>query len=375
MTFKTTVVDSAGVPIQNAIVDAGDQIAGRVFKRGTDGGGYADMAMFNVPHNTPITLTVQAPGYANGIVYLTTSADNSDQVVKVTLASFKSRFKPAPRVWAGNMCGVRIPGLTPVAGGADPSLVLSWFYDRYPAGERQQIRDNWRAQGYTHTLLSWPDSRAAGATPDSFAATCRELVGDGFYPAVMLCSKDFDPADVDSILAGIAPVLRATVGLVPIFCVGWELSLWLTPTQVQQLTDAIHPIVHRVEGTLLFVHFQQGYPSFQQPGGTVADYWHAQVGKLNGLLYQKFIDQNDVAFLDSLSDCLQRFCGGFNMPDDSGFGYPFIFTALEISAMTQYNDSCSEAEGDRLGRLAINAPACYGPTGARAAVSGVGNGF
>src|SRR5260221_5245520 len=47
------------------------------------------------------------------------------------LKPFKLPFKQAPRGWAGNMCGVRAQGIKPVDGStADPSLVLSWFYDR-----------------------------------------------------------------------------------------------------------------------------------------------------------------------------------------------------------------------------------------------------
>lgn len=279
-------------------------------------------------------------------------------------------FRPAPRFWRGNMCGVRVAGLPPIDGGAaDPSLVLSWFYDRYSAADRDAITRAWRAKGYTHVLLSWPDSRDFGQSPRQFLATCQELIHDGFFPCVMLASKDHDPADVNAITNSLVPVLQLLFGVVPMFCVGWELSLWLSPTQVQQLIDSIALTVMAWPGTLLYVHFQEGYPSFQQPGGTVADFWRLQVGKLTGLLYQKKIAQTDAQFLDSLKDCLERFSGGWNMPADSGFGHPFDFVALELSAMTQFNGSCSEAEGDRIGRLAINAPPVNG-----VGVMGSGNG-
>jgi hypothetical protein len=47
----------------------------------------------------------------------------------------------------------------------------------------------------------------------------------------------------------------------------------------------------------------------------------------------------------------------------------FDFVALELTAMPQFNGTCSEAEGNRIGRLAINAPAVNGVS-----VSGSGNG-
>lgn len=290
---------------------------------------------------------------------------NTTLNITVPLSSFKKPFKAAPRFWKANMCGVRIPGLPAVPGGAvgDPSLFLSWFYHLYDDATRAHIRSIYGAK-YTHWLLSWPDARAAGVSPDQFKSHCQELITDGFYPCVMLSSKDFDPPDVAQIINGVTPLVGMLVGTVPIFCIGWELSLWLTPTQVQQLTDGLAPaILMEQPGTLVYVHFQQGYPSFQQEGGTVADYWVQQVGKLTGLLYQKIIEQNDAQFLDSINDCLQRFSGGFNMPTG------FDFVALELSAMTQYAGTCSEAEGDRIGRLAINAPKVNG-----VGVMGSGNG-
>src|SRR5689334_19702587 len=115
-------------------------------------------------------------------------------------------FVPAPRTYAGNMCGVRVPGLPRVPGGAsDPALVLSWFYDRYCRKCRRAIRDAWRVRGAVDVLLSWPDSRSVKQSPAQFGATCRELIYEGFRPAVMLASKDYDPADLPGLLRNIAP--------------------------------------------------------------------------------------------------------------------------------------------------------------------------
>lgn len=274
-------------------------------------------------------------------------------------------FQSAPRFWKGNMCGVRVPGAPAVPGGAkDTSLILSWFYDRYPENWRAVIRRGWKEKEITHVVLSWPDTRSVGTSLDQFKAICQELIDDGFYPCVFLSSKDHDRADVSTILAGLESVLDALVGLVPIFCIGWELSLWLSPTQVQQLINAISQRVHQHPETRLYVHFQEGYPSFQQPGNTVANFWNPNVGKLTGLLYQKILSQNDAQFLDSLKDCLERFGGGFGMVKG------FDFVALELTAMQQFNGTCSEAEGDRIGQLAIDAPKVNG-----VGVMGSGNGF
>lgn len=282
-------------------------------------------------------------------------------------------FTPAPREWSGNMCGVRVPGLPPVAGGADdPSLVLSWFYDRYSPADCARIRSAWAARGYHDVLLSWPDSRAIGATPASFAATCHELIAAGFRPCPMLCSKDVDAPDVPAILASVGALLPLIVGVVPRVCIGWELSLWLTPTQVQQLIDAIAP-PFVAAGARVYVHFQQKYMAFQQPGGFISDFWNANVGKLTGVLAQRDQYANDHDTLDWINDCLERCAGRFNMPAVIIDSHPVDFIALELTALEQFAGSMTEADGNRVGQLCINAPAVSGPAGT-VRVMGSGNG-
>jgi hypothetical protein len=294
-------------------------------------------------------------------------------------------FTPAPRVWAGNMCGVRVAGIPSVPGGArmsrfnrrksaEPALVLSWLYDRYAPADRATIRAAWKARGYTHIVLSWPDARAFHS-PQSFRDIVVELITDGFFPCVFWCSKDFDPPDVDEILAGIEPALALLVGVIPLTCIGWELSLWLTPTDVQQLIDAIAPRF-TPSGCRVYVHFQQGYGSFQQDGGFVADFWKLQVGKLTGLLHQRILGTTPEEYRGAsggLVDMLQRFAGNFFVPPDSGFGHPFDLVAWEITAMDQFSGTCTERTGDTFGTWAIETPGQSGPAGV-VTVMGSGNG-
>jgi hypothetical protein len=267
------------------------------------------------------------------------------------------------------MCGVRVPGLLSVSGGAaDPSLVLSWFYDRYGDFDREIIRRKWHARSYTHVLLSWPDSRAFGVTPERFLATCRELIADSFYPCVMLSAKGIDPSDVAGVLLNISLVLPLLLRVVPVFCIGWELSLWLSPVQVQALIDALAPTITPT-GARLYVHFQEGYFAYQLPGLSTADFWAANVGKLTGVLHQRDLAWDQPMYQARITDCLARFAGGFNCPADSGFGHPFDFVALEITAQPQFNGQMTEADGDAWGQVAISTP----PSGT-VRVMGSGNG-
>lgn len=284
---------------------------------------------------------------------------------------------PCPRAYRGNMCGIRVPGLPFIQGGAaDPSLVISWLVFRYSPSDRQRIYAAWQAKGYVDVLVSWPDARAELGR-DGFVAWCRELVAAGFQPCVMFASKDFDAPDADVILADTLPVLLALIfaGVVARACPAWEASLWLSPTQVQYLIDVFSEAC-RPQNVRLYVHFQQGYGSFQQPGHIFADFWNANVGKLTGLLHQKILEQTpDQYRYDSggLFDILDRFAGNAFCSPDSGFGHPFDLIALEISAMTQFDGSTSEADGDALGTWAIECPAASGPAGS-VTVMGSGNG-
>lgn len=285
-------------------------------------------------------------------------------------------FVPAPREYCGNMCGVHVPGLPPVYGsGDDPTLVMSWFVDyRYTLEQRDQIRAVWRAHGYLDVLLSWPDSRAIGMSAADFGALMQEYLRAGFRPAVMLCSKVYDPPDVPGILANIQPVLPYLVGITPRMCVGWELSLWLSPTQVQELIDALCPLFTPA-GTKCYVHFQQGYFAFQQDGHTTADFWNLQVGKLTGIFFQRDLNESTETFLERVSDdCLPRFAGGYGFVSDSGFGHPFDFIGLELSAQDQFNGDWTTQQGDALGASMLALPPVTGPTGFTVRVMGSGNG-
>lgn len=320
-----------------------------------------------------------APGYGVSYIPMTPWDGTSTLELSVTLSLFKRPFKPAPRAWAGQMCGMRIPGLPSVAGGADdPSLFLSWFYDRYPTDIRDGLlRPALKARGYLDVLLSWPDARAAGGTPASFLAICRELVADGLRPCVMLCSKLYDPHDdAAGILANIAPVLPLLVGLVPRFCVGWELNLWNSPQTVATLRDTLAPQWLKQAGTLGYVHFGPGVFAWQPDGFPSAVFWQASVGKIHGVLHQRDPEEDHgrpSEYQARIADCLVRFAGGFGFPIDSGFGGPFDFIALEITASEQFDGQMSETAGDAWGRVAIATPPAHGPAGT-VPVGGSGNG-
>jgi hypothetical protein len=294
-------------------------------------------------------------------------------LMTVAAASGARRRLTVPRVYRGNMCGVRVPDLPSIPGGApDASLVLSWFIDRYNPHDRQRVYAAWERAGVVDVLVSWPDSRDYGQSVAQFVQTCAELADRGFLPCVFLSSKYYDPADVDGILANALPCLKALIaaGVVARVCVGWELSLWLSPEQVQALIDALAAICNAAK-VGLWVHFQQGYFAFEKDrrDATTADFWNIQVGKLQGVLHQRDLSWDMPMYRARIVDCLERFAGGFGFVTDSGYGHPFDFVALEITAQPQYNGETTEADGNAWGQWAIETPPVHG-----VGVMGSGNG-
>ena len=290
-------------------------------------------------------------------------------------------WQPCPRWFAGNMCGITLPGLPPIPGGSDryPELVVSWLLDRYGPSDQDRILTAFRERGLTDILLSWPDSRAVGATPESFVAFAWDLYQKGFEPCVMLYSKDYDPPDVAEIQRRTAPVLALMPRKVGRICVGWELSIALQPLQVQELTDWMAPQVTPWGGRL-GVHFQQGYASFDinGPNASFAGYWNRNIGKLSFLLHQRVqwppSDAWDKGMYQArLADILERFAGHDFCSPDSGFGHPFDCIALEITAMAAFNAGMSEPEQNSWAQDAIDTAPVMGPFGP-VFVQGSGNG-
>lgn len=112
---------------------------------------------------------------------------------------------PAVRDYLRANCwGIPIPGLPWIPGVTSnktpitQSRFLSYVFDCYPTWAQDQWINENLLRGYTHAVMSWPDSRAsAGKSLAQFAASCARIKESGLYVHVKLWSKDFDPRDMD----------------------------------------------------------------------------------------------------------------------------------------------------------------------------------
>lgn len=303
----------------------------------------------------------------------------------------------APRVYRGQMCGIRLVGAPPVQGGAaDASLILSWFYGRYDADWRARSATAFVVQNYPDVLVSWTDDRAVGISAQHHVELLQELIANGLRPCEMLSSKVYCPQD-DA--AGTLAIINEALPLlveadcVSRYCVGFEMNLWNSYDSLQAIIDGVAAKV--VPARPLSVHFSPGYDDWRpdRPGSTFADFWNPNVGKLSSLWHQanqqwwnttQYDDKNqpytvpqpswgNAMYQARLADVTSRFAGNFNVSPDSGFGHPFDCIALEITAQDQFNGTMTEAQGNARAMVALATPPQSGPAGS-VIVMGSGNG-
>lgn len=87
MTFKCWVKDSSGNKISDAIVSVSVQETGQFFQRKTDGEGYGDLAVQNVPYyGKNVLISVIKEGFAVWSDY--NVIQNEDKEVNIVLVPF-----------------------------------------------------------------------------------------------------------------------------------------------------------------------------------------------------------------------------------------------------------------------------------------------
>lgn len=312
-------------------------------------------------------------------------------------------FAPPPiptlDFYRGNFCGIRIADAPAVPGSnaANPSCVMAALLDNYPCAIQDQFLQKYAEDGYTHLQRSWGHAIYYGSTTDQFNALTKRAQNDyGLFADVWLLGVvEWQPRNQD--VAYWKPILDPVIdsilgaGAMDYSCVGWQLDNFMQDVPGNQTIALIAYIADRLPKNIpVFTHWINEALAWWKTGGEVwtdrygsidvADrfsWWRAMAPYLTGGNYQgdgttSLADPK--LYQDRMCDTLNPF-GGDKSKGDMGqsirTGTPrnFQLNAFESTGQNQFDDRCSEIDGDLSGYL----QACtVGYNGAH--VGGYGNG-
>ena len=306
--------------------------------------------------------------------------DTTDPDTGAPLPVYTELREPPPskadvRWWRGDAWGITLPGLPLVPGGASgpaQDRVLTYFLDRYGREWEAKILQRHRDNGYTHISISPQDSFAYGTSEDDYvpmAVRCREA---GLFVHHLMRSKYYTPPSGSVVIEDAAlnllreqvrvppttfsapPDLTTTErlinrllseGVMQVETPAWEMNYW-SPETVRLMIDHDAALI----GTrcLIMLHFYPHYISWQPNHETPTDFWRANYGKVDGVLYQMDPHWTAGMMAARTNDCLDRLApGGLWGLGDSGRGHPIDLVCWETIATCQFNNA---HDGD--GRLA-----------------------
>jgi hypothetical protein len=306
--------------------------------------------------------------------------------------------------YRGNFCGLQISNAPVVPGCNDqhPQTVMACLLDNYPEAFQHQYLQTYAEAGYTHLqrsighALFFGGSLASYNTLSALARSQYGLYCDHWIiggPALMAQNQDatfWKPA--------LDPILDSIIGsgTLDLACVGWQLDSFNIPGN--PLISIIAYIATKIPKTApLFTHWVNEALAWWVTGGQVWSdqyqtldvsdrftWWQAMGPYLTGGHHQ---GSNIMAITDpatyqaKLLDTLNPF-GGDNGKGTMGQSHRngirnFILNAFEVTAQFQFDNMCSEMQGDESNYLALcpisNTGYCMGgygnggryPTGVR----------
>jgi hypothetical protein len=259
---------------------------------------------------------------------------------------------PHPRVRREQFCGLRVPGISHVDGGAsDAAVVFAPFIDRYARHDQEAIVAAMRATGATHWTLSWADSRAVGQSVNDYVATASWLRSQGFWMCHKLFSKVYDPHNPDP--STVFPVLDALLAADAIACASpaWETNFFVDPDYMDAFCD---PLSQHAPSVLWYLHFSPHYAAWQKnTNDSPGAFWNRRLAAgYKGLEYQcepvTGVDASgswSAGMMQArLNDVLVRLAPG-GLWGTSGVDV----VAWETTAQAQFNGQMTEATGDLRG--------------------------
>ncbi len=221
--------------------------------------------------------------------------------------------------------------------GSGTVACLDVFLDRYGSKWEDKILRAHLERGYTHISLSPQDSFAAGQSVDDYIAMSVNARQAGLFVHHLMRSKLYtanDPslADVDALIDRLLEEDAMQVE-----SPAWEMNYW-SPVVVRQMID--HDAARIGTACRIMLHFYPHYISWQGNTETPTDFWKANFGKVDGVLYQCDPGWTAGMMAARANDCLDRLApGGLWGLSDSGRGHPIDFTDGKSSRRSNFATS------------------------------------
>lgn len=243
----------------------------------------------------------------------------------------------------GNFCGVRVPGFTEGGNDKDPSLVITWDLPRYSERGRQQVAQ-WYTQGcgYTHPVLSVPQTKNQGKTLDDLQYACAAFRSAG--PSFTIVNAMGGDGQWQAEWAANQPWLQSLhdAGLLDIVCVAWQIDKWYQADLVD-VTLAVSSWA-KARGLKVAQHWLNGacalWPFPPYGIENRFDYARFMADKVDYQYMQQDVNASLPALQSAAAKILQSYVG-----------LPTRLVGAELDAQAEYDDPLRRLEryGDQKG--------------------------
>lgn len=307
---------------------------------------------------------------------------------------------PTLEFYRGQFCGLRVADAPVVPGSnpANPSCIMAALLDNYPRKMQDQFLLQYAEDGNTHLQRSIGHALYYGSSLQQIIDLSRHaqqdygLYCDVWYLGVVEWQQRNMPAEywIPWLDAMIQPMLDA--GVIDTSCVGWQLDNFMYDSPGNKTIGLIAAVADRLPKEIpVFTHWVNEALGWWKTGGEVWTYpdgrtinvvdrftwWQAMAPYLTGGNYQGdggISLKDPKLYQDRICDTLDPFGGDrskgyMGQSIRTGAAQNYRLNAFESTGQNQFDDRCSEIDGDLSGFLQM-CTVGYGGI----ALSGYGNG-
>lgn len=299
--------------------------------------------------------------------------------------------------YRGQFCGLRVKGAPVVPGcnAANPECVMACLLDNYPQAVQEEFFRLYCGYGYTHLQRSLSHALYYGSSIDRFIALSKKAQRLGLFADVWLIANEFPGFRFDQGVEFWRPLLDPYIdqmlgaGAIDLACPCWQMDQIMNDAPGNATISIIAYVAERMPATIpVYTHWIRDAMAWWKTGGEVwsdkyqtinvydrFSWWLAMRPYLTGAHHQgdRHIARTDPkTYQGMIRDTLNPFNDGrMGKAWRRGFEENFRLVEFECTAQDQFDDMCTELEGDGIGYILTCTKGDYDNGGV---MSGYGNG-